>query len=103
MNSFYALLTPILYSSDFDGYGDFPVRDRRLANPAKEPLVGTTPVQISYGMNAYLIPLISRTRGRELSWRRRRAPGVSTTMLMAGVAYIYNHPPIVSLGNDQTG
>ncbi len=101
VNSFYALLTPILTRSDFDGYGDFLYGVDACPTRQREPLVGTTPVRISYGMNAYNSINFPDPRTRTLV--QAQSAGVSTTLLMADVAYTYNHPPIESLGNDQTG
>ena len=52
-NSFYALLTPLIFGAYFDGYGDFEMDLYTCPIRAKEPLEGPNPMRISYGMNAF--------------------------------------------------
>src|SRR5262249_49490622 len=52
-NNFFSLLTPLIYSSDFDGYGDFELKLYTCPTRANEPLVGPNPMRVSYGMNAF--------------------------------------------------
>ena len=51
INNFFALLTPLIYSSDFDGYGDFELKLYTCPVRANEPLVGPNPMRVSYGYN----------------------------------------------------
>ena len=52
-NSFFALLTPLVYGTYFDGYGDFELKLYSCPIRLREPLIGPNPMRISYGMNAF--------------------------------------------------
>ena len=101
INSFYALLMPTLYGAGFDGYNDFhygvfacPVRRR-------EPLVGTTPSRISYGMNAYNSLAFPSPQTRRLAQAQSLNP--AGRLFVADLAYPFNHPPIRELTPSQVG
>jgi prepilin-type N-terminal cleavage/methylation domain-containing protein/prepilin-type processing-associated H-X9-DG protein len=98
-NNFSALLTPILYRADFDGYGDFESKVFTCPKRMMEPLVGLNPMRISYGMNANNSIDFPDPRTRRLS----TVVNPSATLLLADIAYTYNHPPILKLGPDQVG
>ncbi|MEJ2366828.1 MAG: tetratricopeptide repeat protein, partial [Acidobacteriota bacterium] len=76
------------------------VTDRVLDTP-KEPLVGPNPFRISYGMNAYNSVNFPDPRTRKLAQAQQGDP--SATVLIADIAYEYNHPPLRELGPDQAG
>jgi prepilin-type N-terminal cleavage/methylation domain-containing protein/prepilin-type processing-associated H-X9-DG protein len=99
-NSFYSLLTPLLYGSDFDGYSDFELRIYSCPFRMHEPLVGANPMRVSYGMCAYNSVAFPDPHTRRLA----QVPGsVSTTVLLSDIAYAYNHPPLLRLQPDQVG
>ncbi len=99
INSFYALLTPLIYQSDFDGYGDFESRIYSCPIRANEPLVGPNPMRISYGMNAFNALNFPSPQTRRLS----QEPKPSNTLLLADIDFTYNHPPIRTLAPSQAG
>jgi prepilin-type N-terminal cleavage/methylation domain-containing protein/prepilin-type processing-associated H-X9-DG protein len=101
VNNFYSLLMPILYRSDFDGYGDFEFGVGACPTRQKEPLVGPTPMRISYGMNAFTSIAFPDPRTRRLG--QAQIAGSTTTLLIADDAYTYNHPSIDRLANDEVG
>ena len=94
INNFFALLTPLIYSSDFDGYGDFELKLYTCPTRANEPLVGANPMRISYGMNACNSVEFPSPKTRKLS---AAAPSATVTLLLADISYTYNHPPIQTL------
>src|SRR5690349_20733606 len=94
INNFFALLTPLIYSSDFDGYGDFELKLYTCPKRANEPLVGPNPMRISYGMNAFNSVDFPSPRTKKLG---AAAPSVSTTLLLSDISYTYNHPAIQTL------
>ncbi len=98
-NNFLSLLTPLLYRVDFDGYGDFESKIFCCPKRMAEPLVGPNPMRISYGMNAYNSIDFPDPRTRHLS----AVPNQASTLLLADIAYSYNHPPIERLNPDQVG
>ena len=98
-NNFCSLLTPLLYRSEFDGYSDFETKVFTCPQRMKEPLVGPNPMRISYGMNANNSIDFPDPRTRRLNSVARPAG----TLLIADIAFSYNHPPIQSLGPDQVG
>jgi prepilin-type N-terminal cleavage/methylation domain-containing protein/prepilin-type processing-associated H-X9-DG protein len=101
-NNFYALLTPMIRRKDlFDGYGDFGSSVFACPTREREPLVGPNPFRISYGMNAFNSVNFPDPRTRRLAWAQAKSP--AATLLMADVAYQYNHPPIQMLAASQTG
>ena len=100
VNSFYSLLTPLIYNNaNFDGYADF--EDRIYACPARliEPLVGNNPMKISYGMNCYNSVEFPNPRTRRQSLVSKPA----ATVLLADIYYEYNHPPIDGFDALQVG
>lgn len=98
-NNFFALLTPLLYHVDFDGYGDFESKVFTCPKRMTEPLVGQNPMRISYGMNANNSIAFPDPHTRRLA----AVPNPAGTLLMADIAFTYNHPPIQTLGPDQVG
>jgi prepilin-type processing-associated H-X9-DG protein len=94
INNFFALITPLLYSSDFDGYGDFELKLYTCPSRANEPLIGSNPMRISYGMNAYNSIDFPDPKTRRLG---SIAASASAALLLADINYTYNHPPIQSL------
>jgi prepilin-type N-terminal cleavage/methylation domain-containing protein/prepilin-type processing-associated H-X9-DG protein len=99
-NNFYSLLTPLLYGSDFDGYGDFELRIYSCPLRMREPLVGPNPMRVSYGMCAYNSVAYPDPKTRRLA---QVQTSVSTTILLSDIAYVYNHPPILKMEPDQVG
>jgi prepilin-type N-terminal cleavage/methylation domain-containing protein len=93
INNYFALITPLLYSSDFDGYGDFELKLYTCPNRANEPLVGPNPMRISYGMNAFNSIDFPDPKTRRLG---SIAASASAALLLADINYTYNHPPIQS-------
>ncbi len=100
INSFYALLKPVLYGTGFDGYGDFGMGVFACPVRMNEPLVGPNPMRISYGMNAYNSISFPDPRTRKLS---QASISSSTTVLLADIAFAYNHPPLRTLQGSQVG
>jgi prepilin-type N-terminal cleavage/methylation domain-containing protein/prepilin-type processing-associated H-X9-DG protein len=99
VNSFYSLLTPIVLAADFDGYSDFDKAIYTCPTRGKEALVGPNPMKISYGMNAY--NSIQFPDPRTVKSTSVIKP--AATLLTADISYMYNHPPIKTLGPEQTG
>jgi prepilin-type N-terminal cleavage/methylation domain-containing protein/prepilin-type processing-associated H-X9-DG protein len=99
VNSFYALLTPLLIAAEFDGYGDFEMDLYTCPIRAREPLVGPNPMRVSYGMNAFNAVNFPDPRTRRLS----QVPNACNTLLLADVDYTYNHPPITTLAPFEVG
>ena len=98
-NNFFALLPPLLYHSDFDGYSDFESKVFSGPKRMTEPLVGPNPMRISYGMNAH-----NSINFPDPHTRRMAAiPNPAGTLLVADIAFTYNHPPIERLDPDQVG
>jgi prepilin-type N-terminal cleavage/methylation domain-containing protein/prepilin-type processing-associated H-X9-DG protein len=98
-NSFFALLTPLLYRADFDGYEDFESKVFTCPKRMTEPLVGPNPMRISYGMNANNSIDFPDPHTRRLV----TVPNPAATLLLADIAFTYNHPPIEKLDPDQVG
>jgi len=94
INNFFSLLTPLIYSSEFDGYGDFELKLYTCPVRANEPLVGSNPMRISYGMNAFNSVDFPSPRTRRLG---SVAASASSALLLADINYTYNHPPIQTL------
>jgi len=99
-NNFFALLTPLIYSSDFDGYGDFELKLYSCPTRANEPLVGSNPMRVSYGMNAFNSVDFPNPQTRRLG---SASAAASTTLLLADISFKYNHPPIQTLEPSQVG
>jgi len=93
INNFFSLLTPLIYSSDFDGYGDFELKLYTCPTRFNEPLVGSNPMRISYGMNAFNSVGFPSPKTRRLGSASARA---SMTLLLSDLSFAYNHPPIES-------
>ena len=100
VNNFFALLQPLIYGVEFDGYSDFELKLYSCPVRAREPLVGPNPVRVSYGMSAYNSVAFPDPRTRRLT---QVQGAVSSTVLLADIAYPYNHPPLETLRPDQTG
>lgn len=100
INNFFSLLTPLIYASEFDGYGDFELKLYTCPTRANEPLVGPNPMRISYGMNAFNSVDFPSARTRRLG---SVADSVSTALLLADINYTFNHPPIQKLEAIQVG
>lgn len=100
-NSFYPLLTDVLENHGFDGYGDFESSLYSCPTRAREPLVGPNPFRISYGMNAYNELNYAQPQTHKLNEVLNRKP--AATVLIADIAYKYNHPPLRELHQEQTG
>jgi prepilin-type N-terminal cleavage/methylation domain-containing protein/prepilin-type processing-associated H-X9-DG protein len=98
-NNFFALLTPLLYHVEFDGYGDFESKVFTCPKRMTEPLVGPTPMRISYGMNANNSIDFPDPHTRRLA----AVPNPAGTLLVADVAFTYNHVAIQRLDADQVG
>jgi prepilin-type N-terminal cleavage/methylation domain-containing protein/prepilin-type processing-associated H-X9-DG protein len=95
-NNFYALLAPVLRREGFfDGYGDFGSSIFACPTREREPLEGTNPFRISYGMNAFNSINFPDPRTRRLD--QAQAKNASATLLIADVVHTYNHPPIEAL------
>ena len=94
VNNFFALLTPLIYSSDFDGYGDFELKLYTCPTRAHEPLEGSNPMRVSYGMNAFNSVDFPSPRTRRLG---SASAAAATTLLLGDIAFTYNHPPIETL------
>jgi len=100
-NSFYALLSPMLIGAEFDGFGDFESRVFACPDRMKEPIGGGNPMLVSYGMNASNSVKFPDPRTRRLT--QAQASGSAITVLLADVAFIYNHPPLRTLEKSQAG
>jgi prepilin-type processing-associated H-X9-DG protein len=98
-NNFLALLTPLLYRVDFDGYADFESKIYCCPKRMLEPLVGPNPMRISYGMNAYNSVEFPDPRTRRLT----AVPNPASTVMLGDIAFTYNHPPIEVLDPEQVG
>lgn len=98
-NSFFVLLTPQIYRSDFDGFSGFELPLYTCPLRANEPLVGANPMKISYGMNAYNSVSFPDPQTRRIT----QATLGSSTLLVADIAHEYNHPPIDTLAADHLG
>ncbi len=92
-------MTPQIYLSDFDGYSGFTLPLYTCPLRANEPLLGSNPMRISYGMNAYNSVSFPNPQTRRVT----QATSSSTTLLLADIAYEYNHPPIDVLTPDHIG
>src|SRR6185369_13471679 len=98
-NNFFALLTPLLYHSDFDGYGDFESKIYCCPKRMSEPLVGPNPMRVSYGMNANNSVAFPDPHTRKLA----QVPNAAGTLLIADIAFTFNHPPIQRLDPTRIG
>lgn len=100
-NNFMALLMPHLYGVGFDGFGDFEIGLYTCPTRLREPLVGPNPMRISYGMNAHN----SIDFPDERTWRLTHVEAYrpSDTVMIADIAYTYNHPPLETLQTYHAG
>jgi prepilin-type N-terminal cleavage/methylation domain-containing protein/prepilin-type processing-associated H-X9-DG protein len=101
VNSFYALLMPELYGTEFDGFGDFQIDLYSCPARAKEPLVGDNPMRVSYGMNAFNSAEWPSPRTRRMT--QAQGSDASVKVLIADIAFTHNHPPILSLQTNRLG
>jgi prepilin-type N-terminal cleavage/methylation domain-containing protein/prepilin-type processing-associated H-X9-DG protein len=101
INSFYALLSPLLLGADFDGYGDFESRVYACPERMKEPLVGANPMRVSYGMNASNSVSFPNPQTKRLT--QAQASGSAVRVLLGDIAFTYNHPPIRTLARSEIG
>jgi prepilin-type N-terminal cleavage/methylation domain-containing protein/prepilin-type processing-associated H-X9-DG protein len=99
INNFYSLLTPIIIAAEFDGYSDFDYKLYVCPVRIREPLVGSNPMRISYGMNAYNSLKYPEPRTRRMS----QVPDPTRRVLVADLAFVYNHPPLRTLAPTQVG
>jgi prepilin-type processing-associated H-X9-DG protein len=100
-NNFMALLMPHLYGVGFDGFGDFEIALYACPTRMREPLVGPNPMRVSYGMNAHN----SVQFPKKETWRLTNAESYrpADTVLIADIAYSYNHPPLETLQTYHAG
>jgi prepilin-type processing-associated H-X9-DG protein len=101
INNYFALLMPLIYQTDFDGYGDFEISLYACPARFKEPLTGPNPMRISYGMNAHNSIEYPDPRTWKLSHPQSLLP--SATVMIADIAHTYNHPPLRSLQTNHAG
>jgi prepilin-type processing-associated H-X9-DG protein len=101
VNSFYALLTPLLYGVGFDGYGDFESRVFACPTRMKEPLLEPNPMRVSYGMNANNSVNFPDPKTRRLA--QAQTANSAATALVADIDYKFNHPPLRTLDVSETG
>jgi prepilin-type N-terminal cleavage/methylation domain-containing protein/prepilin-type processing-associated H-X9-DG protein len=99
INNFYSLLTPVLLAAEFDGYSDFDYKVYVCPVRQREPLVGPNPMRISYGMNAYNSVQFPDPKTRRMG----QVPNPSERVLVADLAFPYNHPPLQTLAANQVG
>ncbi len=99
VNNFYSLLTPIIIAAEFDGYSDFDYKLYVCPVRPDEPLVGSNPMRISYGMNAYNSVKYPDPQTRRLGTVLNPAQRV----LLADLAYVYNHPPLQTMDPTEIG
>ena len=100
-NNFYALLMPYLYGGEFDGFDDFELSVYSCPSRRNEPLTGANPVRISYGMNGFNSVKFPDRQTRRLA--EAQARDSTATVMIADIAYSYNHPPLLTLAASQTG
>jgi prepilin-type N-terminal cleavage/methylation domain-containing protein/prepilin-type processing-associated H-X9-DG protein len=101
VNSFYALLSPLLLGAEFDGYGDFDSRIYACPERKHEPLVGSNLMRVSYGMNANNSVSFPDPRTKRLT--QAQASGSAVTVLLADIDFTHNHPPLQTLAGSQAG
>ncbi|HEY5914469.1 MAG TPA: type II secretion system protein [Verrucomicrobiae bacterium] len=99
-NSFFALLTPLVYGTYFDGYGDFELKLYSCPIRLREPLIGPNPMRISYGMNAFNSVQFPDPQTKRLGQVQGSA---AKTLLVADIAAGHNHPPIDTFEGYQVG
>lgn len=100
-NNFLALLQPVLFKHGFDGFGDFELENFSCPTRRREPLVGPNPMRISYGMNAFNAIEYAKPKTHRLAKVQSRQPTV--VLLIADIAFEYNHPPVRTLDAEQVG
>ncbi len=99
-NSCFALLTPLIFRADFDGYEDFELKIYACPVRMREPLTGSNPMRISYGMNAFNSVQFPDPQTKRLASAQGNS---ATTLLLADIAAPYNHPPIKNPGGNEVG
>lgn len=104
-NNFYALLAPLVFTANRQFNGDDDFEQGAFACPTRllEPKALNNPFQISYGMNAF-----NAANFPEVPPHTRKmtalAPGSSsTTLLIADIDHVYNHPPVEMFAPSQLG
>jgi prepilin-type N-terminal cleavage/methylation domain-containing protein/prepilin-type processing-associated H-X9-DG protein len=104
-NNFYALLKPEIASSEFDGYFDFESGVFACPTRLREPLTGSNPFRVSYGMNEFnAITNGATSGGGEPKTRRISEPqNPAGTVLIADVNSEHNHPSIGRLTDEHVG
>jgi len=101
VNSFYALLSPLLLRAEFDGYSDFG--NGVFACPARErePLPENNPMRVSYGMNQYNSLRFPDPETRRMA--QTELTPVSERVLAMDLAFRWNHPPLRGLSTNYAG
>jgi prepilin-type N-terminal cleavage/methylation domain-containing protein/prepilin-type processing-associated H-X9-DG protein len=100
-NNFLSLLQPVLLENGFDGFGDFELKNFSCPTRRREPLVGPNPMRISYGMNAFNAIDYAKPKTHRLANVQSRQP--TAVLMIADLAFEYNHPPIRTLDAEQVG
>lgn len=100
-NNFLSLLQPVLLKNGFDGFGDFELENFSCPTRRREPLVGPNPMRISYGMNGFNAIRYATPKTHRLTEVQSRQP--SAVLLIADIAYKYNHPPILTVADEHVG
>jgi prepilin-type N-terminal cleavage/methylation domain-containing protein/prepilin-type processing-associated H-X9-DG protein len=100
-NNFMALLMPNLYGTNFDGFGDFEIAIYACPVRMREPLTGTNPKRISYGMNAH--NSVEFPSPETWGLTRAQASRASETVMVGDVVHTYNHPPLETLQRYHVG
>ena len=101
VNNFYALLAPVVFKADFDGYSDFMQGVFACPSRPKEPLLGINPMRVSYTMNQFNSIAFPDPKTRRLA--QAEVSETSQRILAADVDYHYNHPPLSQISTNQIG
>jgi prepilin-type N-terminal cleavage/methylation domain-containing protein/prepilin-type processing-associated H-X9-DG protein len=101
INSFYALLMPLLYNTGFDGDSDFEIKIYSCPVRLGEPLVGHNPKRLSYGMNLFNAVEFPEPKTHKMTQVQATRP--TETLLITDIAAQHNHPPIITLAGYQVG
>jgi prepilin-type N-terminal cleavage/methylation domain-containing protein/prepilin-type processing-associated H-X9-DG protein len=101
INSFYALLAPLVYGYEFDGFSDFQSRVFACATRLREPKAANNPARVSYGMNAHNSVAFPDPRTKRLA--QAQAADTTATVLVADIVSTYNHPPLETLAPYHAG
>ena len=99
VNNFYPLIAPLVFTADweFDANTDFERGVFACPTRLLERVATNNPFQISYGMNAYNADNFPKDPPRARKLTSLPPGGNATTLLMADVDHVYNHPPIEAL------